>query len=55
MAAPDAPQPRTLTDAVIPVASLILLVALSFYHIRMLRGPGPAAGPAGESAPARNP
>jgi NhaC family Na+:H+ antiporter len=38
---PDQPQPLTLTEAVIPVASLVLLVALSFY----LFGDAGAAGP----------
>jgi NhaC family Na+:H+ antiporter len=41
MAQPDAPQPLTLTEAVIPVASLILLVALSYY----LFGDAGAGGP----------
>jgi NhaC family Na+:H+ antiporter len=38
---PDQPQPLTLTEAVIPVAGLILLVALSFY----LFGDAGAGGP----------
>jgi NhaC family Na+:H+ antiporter len=38
---PDTPQPLTLTEAIIPVASLILLVALSFY----LFGDAGAGGP----------
>jgi len=38
---PDQPQPLTLTEAVIPVASLILLVALSYF----LFGDAGAGGP----------
>ena len=38
---PDSPQPLTLTEAIIPVASLIALVALSFY----LFGDAGAGGP----------
>jgi len=38
---PDKPQPLTLTEAVIPVASLILLVALSYF----LFGDAGAGGP----------
>jgi len=38
---PDTPQPLTLTEAIIPVASLILFVALSYY----LFGDGGAGGP----------
>jgi Na+:H+ antiporter, NhaC family len=38
---PDAPQPVTLTEAIVPVASLILLVALSYY----LFGDAGAGGP----------
>jgi NhaC family Na+:H+ antiporter len=38
---PDTPQPLTLVEAVIPIASLILLVALSFY----LFGDAGAGGP----------
>ena len=41
MARPDSPQPVSFTEALIPVASLILLVALSFY----LFGDAGAAGP----------
>jgi NhaC family Na+:H+ antiporter len=41
MATPNAPQPLTLTEALIPIASLILLVAISFY----LFGDGGAFGP----------
>ena len=41
MIRPDQPQPLTLTEAVIPVASLILLVALSYY----LFGDAGAGGP----------
>ena len=41
MARPDQPQPLTLTEAIIPVAGLILLVALSFY----LFGDAGAGGP----------
>jgi NhaC family Na+:H+ antiporter len=41
MAAPDAPQPLTLTEAIIPIAGLILLVALSYY----LFGDAGAKGP----------
>jgi NhaC family Na+:H+ antiporter len=38
---PDSPQPLTLTEAIVPVAALILLVALSF----LLFGDAGAAGP----------
>ena len=38
---PDSPQPLTLTEAIIPVASLILLVALSYF----LFGDAGAVGP----------
>ena len=38
---PDEPQPLTLTEAIIPVASLILLVALSYF----LFGDAGAVGP----------
>ena len=38
---PDQPQPLTLTEAIIPVASLILLVALSYF----LFGDAGAGGP----------
>jgi len=38
---PDQPQPLTLLEAVIPVASLILLVGLSYF----LFGDGGAVGP----------
>jgi NhaC family Na+:H+ antiporter len=41
MKSPDLPQPLTLTEAVIPVASLILLVALSYF----LFGDAGAVGP----------
>jgi NhaC family Na+:H+ antiporter len=41
MAQPDQPRPPTLVGAIIPVASLILLVALSFY----LFGDAGASGP----------
>ena len=41
MTKPEGPQPLTLIEAVIPVASLILLVGLSFY----LFGDAGAAGP----------
>jgi NhaC family Na+:H+ antiporter len=41
MIRPDQPQPLTLFEAIIPVASLILLVALSFY----LFGDAGAGGP----------
>ena len=41
MKRPDPPQPLTLTEAIIPVASLILLVALSYF----LFGDAGAGGP----------
>ena len=41
MTGPDPPQPLTLTEAIIPVASLILLVALSYF----LFGDAGAGGP----------
>jgi NhaC family Na+:H+ antiporter len=41
MARPDEPQPFTLVEAIIPIASLILLVALSYY----LFGDAGASGP----------
>ena len=41
MKRPDQPQPVSLTEAVIPIASLILLVGLSFY----LFGDAGAGGP----------
>ena len=41
MTRPEQPQPLTLTEAVIPVASLILLVAISY----LLFGDGGAGGP----------
>ena len=41
MATPNTPQPLTLTEALIPIASLILLVAISYY----LFGDGGAFGP----------
>ena len=41
MATPKIPQPLTLTEALIPIASLILLVAISYY----LFGDGGAFGP----------
>ena len=41
MKRPDQPQPLTLTEAIIPVASLILLVALSYF----LFGDAGAGGP----------
>ena len=41
MTQPDQPQPLTLTEAIIPVASLILLVALSYF----LFGDAGAGGP----------
>ena len=41
MKSPDEPQPLTLTEAIIPVAGLILLVALSYF----LFGDAGAAGP----------
>ena len=41
MTKPDQPQPLTFVEALIPIASLILLVALSFY----LFGDAGAAGP----------
>jgi NhaC family Na+:H+ antiporter len=41
MARPDTPQPLTLTEAIVPVASLVLLVALSYF----LFGDGGAGGP----------
>ena len=41
MKRPESPQPVTLTEAIIPVASLIVLVALSFF----LFGDAGAAGP----------
>ena len=41
MARPDTPQPLTLFEAVLPVAGLVALVALSFY----LFGDGGALGP----------
>jgi NhaC family Na+:H+ antiporter len=41
MKRPDSPQPVTLTEAIIPVASLVVLVGLSYY----LFGDGGAGGP----------
>ena len=41
MKTPDAPQPLSLTEAIIPVASLIVLVALSYF----LFGDAGALGP----------
>ena len=41
MTSPDTPQPLTLLEAIIPVASLVVLVALSFY----LFGDAGASGP----------
>ena len=41
MATPKTPQPLTLTEALIPIASLIILVAISYY----LFGDGGAFGP----------
>ena len=41
MARPDMPQPLTLVEALIPIASLIVLVALSYY----LFGDAGALGP----------
>src|SRR4029077_2185728 len=41
MASPDAPQPLTLLEAIIPVAGLVVLIAISFY----LFGDAGAAGP----------
>jgi NhaC family Na+:H+ antiporter len=41
MATPNTPQPLTLTEALIPIASLIILVAISYY----LFGDGGAFGP----------
>jgi len=41
MASPDAPQPLTLLEAIIPVAGLVVLIAISFY----LFGDACAAGP----------
>ena len=41
MARPDTPQPLTLTEALIPVASLVVLVALSYF----LFGDAGAIGP----------
>jgi NhaC family Na+:H+ antiporter len=41
MKRPDSPQPLTLTEAIVPVASLIALVALSYF----LFGDGGAVGP----------
>ena len=41
MATPNTPQPLTLTEALIPIASLIILVGISYY----LFGDGGALGP----------
>src|SRR5512139_2536844 len=41
MARPDTPQPLSLTEAIVPIASLVVLVALSYF----LFGDGGAAGP----------
>jgi Na+:H+ antiporter, NhaC family len=41
MATPDAPQPLTLLEAIIPVAGLVVLIAISFY----LFGDAGASGP----------
>ena len=41
MKTPDPPQPLSLAEAIVPVASLILLVALSYF----LFGDAGAAGP----------
>src|SRR5512139_4098651 len=41
MARPDTPQPLSLTEAIVPIASLVVLVALSYF----LFGDAGAAGP----------
>jgi NhaC family Na+:H+ antiporter len=38
---PESPQPVTLTEAIIPIASLVLLVGLSYF----LFGDAGASGP----------
>ena len=41
MARPSSPEPLSMTEAIIPIAALVLLVSLSFY----LFGDGGALGP----------